>query len=495
MINGLVKYYVKRFDRELDQVRYHTPRCQSIQLGEILRTPLVRLLNPEIQEGCTEGEFKSAVGISTYAKYAEAIDKLKGNPPHKIHYYAQSSGTTGGKKKLIPTPESFVRSNHLRGSWYNLNTLYNHVPDMNVFSAKNLLIGGAIYERRRDYVIGDVSGIMLNRIPQFFRPYYVPKISEAILPDWQQKLEITIRKATQSRDISLLAGVPTWVITVLSGVQNNIAPRSLAEHWPNLKAYLHGGVNMEPYMDQLKKLIDLPDFKFIEIYNATEGFFAFQDNPDEEGMLLMTHSGVYFEFIRYLDYSTSDSPEIIGFEEVKEGERYVLLISTQTGLLRYVIGDIITFVSIAPYKIKVVGRISEYVNAFGEDLMLCQAREALLKVSQRHTTSIAHYTVAPKYISIDEQGWHDWAIEFERAPSDLTQFAADLDVAIQDLNNNYAQKRYQSIAMEQLRIYPLKAGSFSAYLKQIGKQGGQSKVQKLRNDRAIMDILLGANHV
>ena len=151
--------------------------------------------------------------------------------------------------------------------------------------------------------------------------------------------------------------------------------------------------------------------------------------------------------------------------------------------------------SIAPYKIKVVGRISEYVNAFGEDLMLWQAREALLKVSQQHTASIAHYTVAPKYISIDEQGWHDWAIEFERAPEDLTQFAADLDVAIQDLNNNYAQKRYQSIAMEQLRIYPLKASSFSAYLKQIGKQGGQSKVQKLRNDRAIMDILLGANHV
>ncbi len=495
MINGLVKYYVKRFDQELDQVRYQTPQCQSLELKKILGAPLVKLLNSEIKDGCTEAEYKSTVSISTYAKYDRGIERIIESPPHKIAYYAQSSGTTGGKKKLIPTPDSFVRTNHLRGSWYSLNTLYNHVPDMNVFKAKNLLIGGAIYERRSDHLIGDVSGIMLNRIPMFFRPYYVPKISEAILPDWQQKLDITIRKASKSRDVSLLAGVPTWVITVLSGVKKNIAPRTIAEHWPNLKAYLHGGVSMAPYKEQLKSLIGLPNFKFIEIYNATEGFFAFQDNPDEDGMLMMTHSGVYFEFIKYSDYATSESPEIMGFEHVVAGERYVLLISTQTGLLRYVLGDIVEFVRTVPFKIKVVGRISEYVNAFGEDLMLWQAREALLNVSQNHEASIAHFTVAPKYISVDEQGWHDWAIEFDRAPSDLKQFTEDLDGAIQGLNNNYAQKRYESIAMKQLKLYPLKAGSFSAYLEKIGKQGGQSKVQKLRNDRTIMDALIVDDHV
>ena len=495
MINGLVKYYVKRFDRELDQVRYQTPQCQSVELKKILSNPIVRLLNPELKDRWTEAGFRDRTRMSSYSKYDQGIKNLIDNPPVKIAYYAQSSGTTGGKKKLIPTPESFVRANHLRGSWYNINTLYNHVPDMNIFKAKNLLIGGAIYERHKDYLVGDVSGIMLNRIPQFFRPYYVPKISEAILPDWQEKLEVTIRKASESRDVSLLAGVPTWVITVLSGVQKNIAPRSLAEHWPNLKAYLHGGVSMEPYKEQFKTLIGLPNFKFIEIYNATEGFFAFQDDPDEDGMLMMTQSGVYFEFVRYADYMASDSPDILGFDHVVLGEQYVLLISTQTGLLRYVLGDIIKFVSIAPFKIKVVGRISEYVNAFGEDLMLSQAREALISVSTKHQASIAHYTVAPKYISVEEQGWHDWAIEFDRAPSDLKQFTVDLDDAIQGLNNNYAQKRYESIAMKALKVYPLKAGSFSAYLEKIGKQGGQSKVQKLRNDRTIMDALIGDDHV
>ena len=495
MINGLVKYYVKRFDRELDQVRYHTPRCQSAVLQEILDSWLVKYLNPEIKSIQNEADYRAQIKISTYDKYDKRITELMSKPPKRVHYYAQSSGTTQGKKKLVPTPESFVSTNHLRGSWYTLNTLYNHVPGMNVFNAKNLLIGGAIYERHKDYLIGDVSGIMLNRIPQFFRPYYVPKISEAILPDWQKKLDITIQKAAQTRDVSLLAGVPTWVITALSGVQKKIGARSLKEHWPHLKAYLHGGVSMEPYKAQFMELIDMPDFKFIELYNATEGFFAFQDNPDEDGMLLMTASGIYFEFIRYQDYMSEDNPEILGFDQVQLDEQYVIIISTMTGLLRYVLGDIIRFVSIAPYKIKVVGRISEYVNAFGEDLMLWQAREALMIATQSHGASIAHYTVAPKYISIDEQGWHDWAIEFEQEPQDLTEFAQYLDQAIQELNNNYAQKRFESIAMKQLRLHSLPAGSFNTYLKKIGKEGGQSKVQKLRNDRTIIDALMSERHV
>jgi len=495
MINGLVKYYVKRFDKELDLVRYHTPVCQKEQLVQILNNDLVLKLNPEVAGLSKENDFKSEIEISTYNKYEEIISQLMIEGRRGIEYYAQSSGTTSGKKKLVPTPETFVRANHLRGSWYALNTLYNHVPSMNVFNAKNLLVGGAIYERDKDYLIGDVSGIMLNRIPQFFRPYYIPKISEAIMPDWQAKLEITIKKATASRDVSLLAGVPTWVITVLSGVQKNIQPKNLAEHWPTLKAYLHGGVSMEPYIEQLRALIDLPDFKFIEIYNATEGFLALQDNPDEEGMLLMTKSGVYFEFIRYDNYDSEGSNEILGFTDLELGERYILLISTLTGLLRYVIGDIIEFVSLSPYKIKVVGRVSEYVNAFGEDLMLWQAQQALMTTTENHKVGLAHYSIAPKYISIDEKGWHDWAIEFINAPMDIDKFASDLDLQLQELNNNYRQKRFNSIAMNGLKVHALKSGTFNRYLESIGKQGGQSKIQKLRNDRSILDELLKLNHV
>ncbi len=495
MINGLVKYYVKRFDKELDQVRYQTSLCQNEQLDQILKNDLVLQLNPEVEGLSKEIDFKSQIQISTYKKYEERIAQLMRQNDREIEYYAQSSGTTSGKKKLVPTPESFVRANHLRGSWYTLNTLYNNVPSMNVFNAKNLLIGGAIYERHKNYLIGDVSGIMLNRIPQFFRPYYVPKISEAILPNWKEKLEITVNKASKSRDISLLAGVPTWVITVLSGVQKNIHPRSLSDHWPTLKAYLHGGVSMDPYLNQLKSLIDLPHFKFIEIYNATEGFLAFQDNPDENGMLLMTNSGIYFEFVRFDDFDSEGSEEILGFDDLELRERYVLLISTLTGLLRYVIGDIVEFVSLSPYKIIVVGRISEYVNAFGEDLMLWQAQQALMNTADKYQVGLAHYSIAPKYISVNEKGWHDWAIEFIQAPNDIESFERDLDQQIQGINGNYKQKRFNSIAMNQLKVHELKSGTFDRYLKSIGKQGGQSKIQKLRNDRSILDELLNLNHV
>lgn len=490
MMNTLVRWYIKRFNIELDQVRYDTPMVQQDELEKILRSPLTQLLNPKVDSNSNSMEFKANAPITTYDYYSESIEALMNSPNHRVEYYAQSSGTSGGAKKLVPTPESFVRANHLRGSWYILNTLYNTVPDMNVFKAKNLLIGGAIYERKDRFLIGDVSGIMLNRIPSFFRPFYIPTIAEAILPDWTAKLEITIHKASKSNDVSLLAGVPTWVLAALAGVKRNIGAKKISDHWPQLKAYIHGGVSLTPYMRQFQDLIDLPNFKFIEVYNATEGFFAIQDNPDEEGMLLLTKSGIYFEFIRYRDYASAGIEDILDFEDVVLGEHYVLLVSTQSGLLRYIMGDIIQFVSIAPFKIKVAGRISEYINAFGEDLMLWQVEEALYKICDQHNVSVNHFTVGPKYLSVDEKGWHDWAIEFEHQPGDMETFAEVLDNEIQYINSNYAQKRYQSLALECLRIHPVEKGTFSKYLKNKGMEGGQSKVKKLSNNRDVLDKIL-----
>ena len=491
-MNFLVRYYVKRYDAELDEVRYQSPLIQKKQLKKILDLPLAKYLNPQIgEQALSVDQWRASAMVTDYDYYKSGIDNLLKAKPIKVEYFAQSSGTTTGQKKLIPTPEYFVRSNHLRGSWYILNILYRYSDTMNVFSSKNLLIGGAIYERNKDYWIGDVSGIMINRIPSFFRPFYVPSISEGVSPEWEQKIEVTARAASKETKISLVGGVPTWVLATFRKIIQYSGAEKISDLWPDVRAYIHGGVSLEPYKSQFLDLIDRSNFLFIEVYNATEGFFAVQDDPDQEGMLLMTKSGIYFEFVpHYLFQKDIKAQDILEISQVNLDTEYVMLISTQTGLLRYLQGDIVKFVSISPYRIKVTGRISEFINAFGEDLMLAQAQEALLKVAAIHNAEVNHYTVGPKYITIDNNGRHDWIIEFETPPQDIASFTRDLDTAIIESNGNYRQKRSGEIALESLQIYVASAGVFEKFLKLKGKLGAQGKIKKLSNDRIIIDEIL-----
>lgn len=489
-MNFLVRWYIKRFNKELDEVRYKAPSLQLEQLKSILKNTLVQYMNPWIGTDSEVDDWKKNAPLTDYQDYTVAVDTLMESKQLKVEYYAQSSGTTRNQKKLIPTPESFVRSNHLRGSWYILNTLYNNHSAMNVFVAKNLLIGGAIYKRTKDYSIGDVSGIMINRIPSFFRPFYVPTIAESISPNWEEKIEITAQKAIHESQISLVGGVPTWVLATFRKIIKYSGVEKVTDLWPDMKAYIHGGVSIEPYINQFKELIDTEDFMFIEVYNATEGFFAVQDDPSKPGMLLMTKSGIYFEFIPLDKYHRDDREKyIMNLSDVTVGQDYVILITTLTGLMRYQQGDIVRFVSTVPPRVKVVGRISEYINAFGEDLLISQAEESLLAVSERHQVSIAHYTVGPKYLTIDQNGRHEWYIEFKNEPDDIVTFTDDLDRAIMEANSNYKQKRTAEIAIASLSVTPVPLGTFQKYLKLKGKLGGQSKVKKLSNDRTIIDGL------
>ncbi len=483
-MNVLVRWYIKRFNRELDQVRYDSPACQEQVRSAIRANPILQYLNDDYDLDHAWQD----IPVTDYQRYADRVLRLKDDPTVKVEYFAQSSGTSTGTKKLIPTPEYFVRQNHLRGSWYILNTLYNHHPDTNVFKFKNLLIGGAIYERNKKYWIGDVSGIMLNRIPQFFRPFYVPTIAIATSPEWEGKLEKTANAAVNEEQISLLAGVPTWVLSLLRKVKEKSGKDKISDLWPGLLAYIHGGVSIEPYRSQFDQLIDKETFMYLEVYNATEGFFAFQDDPESEGMLLMTKSGVYFEFIEREKYLSSYGlSDILSLSEVVAEREYVIVISTTTGLIRYLQGDIVRFVSVSPYRIKVTGRVTEYINAFGEDLILDQAETALMEVCRSHKARIARYTVGPKYITIDQKGGHQWYVEFEVEPADLERFSRDLDAAVRQANSNYDQKRADDLALETLDLIQVPAGTFREYILAHQRIGAQSKVQKLRNDRLIIE--------
>lgn len=492
IMNVLVKAYIKRFDKELNQIRFAASRIQEKELDYILNCFLPYRLNNGLSKSDKPRASFGLLLLTDYQDYAASIEELKSDLKEKrVEYYAQSSGTSGMVKKLIPTPESYVKRNHLRGSWYILNTLYNNVEDMNVFTCKNLLIGGAIYSRHDNYLIGDVSGIMLNRIPSFFRPFYVPSIKVATMPIWEEKLRKTVTAASNTSEVSLLGGVPTWVIAVVKEVMKNNQADDLTQIWPNLKAYIHGGVSIAPYKKQFQAIIKDPSFQYIEVYNATEGFFAFQDNPNEEGMLLMLQSGIYYEFVEKSLFKGKDTAieNILPLSEVEKGPSYVMIISTMTGLLRYIQGDVVSFTHIAPYKIKVVGRITEYINAFGEDLLLNQAEEALLKTADYHNVIINHYSVGPRYISINEKGCHEWYIEFNKSLPDLDLFASTLDKELCIINSNYRQKRSGELALECLKVFSLRENAFKEYLKENRKLGAQSKVLKLSNNRDIINKL------
>ena len=488
LMNFLVRSYTRVWDKELREIAHHCDHVQLRQLEKVASSTITQYINGKIEAKSYEA-FKAAHPLTQYDDIRDRITLLKDESNIKCEYFAQSAGTTSGIKKLIPTSERYVRCNHLRGSWYLLHTLYKYDENMSVFKTKNLLIGGSLYERHKSYTIGDISGIMLNRIPQFFRPWYVPSTKTAVSPNWHEKIEITATEAASEKSISLIGGTPTWVISLLKKIQKKSGKKQLSNLWPNLKAYIHGGVNFTPYRYQMDALIGPHNMRYIEVYNASEGFFAYQDRPDEEGMLLMCASGLFFEFVKYEDYK-SDIYDAIFIKDVQLDTPYVMVISTISGLLRYVQGDVITFVTLAPYRIKVINRISDFVNAFGEDLMTQQVEQALLTVNAKHQTTINHFTIAPYYITTDEKGKHEWFIEFEKEPSDLSKYTEDLDQAIRSNNTNYAQKRAHDLAMTPLKIYVLPKGKVSEYFKKYGTLGGQSKLQKLRNDRSIADRLL-----
>ena len=486
-MNSLVRRYINKWDRELSDITQYPDQVQQHQLQIISRSNIVRKMHPGLKDLSIQ-EYLNNRNLSSYDEYAVMVEELMSDDSIICRYYAQSSGTTSGTKKLIPTPEEFVKCNHLRGSWYQLHTLYRHDNEMSVFTQKNLLIGGSLYESNNRYTIGDVSGIMISRIPSFFRPWYVPSISEAIHHDWQTKLETTASKAAKEKNIALLAGSPTWVLSTLRRVLSISQKNNLSTLWPNLKAYIHGGVDFAPYRSQMDEITTGTNLRYIEVYNASEGFFAYQDQPHSEGMLLMLASGIYYEFIEESAYRAGNM-QFLNIKEVELGANYVMVITTLSGLVRYVQGDIITFVTKYPYRIKVISRIETYINAFGEDLLLSQAQEALSVTNASHQATISQFHVAPYYLSLNTKGRHDWFIEWQKPPQGIEEYAQDLDHALRKANPNYNQKRAGDIALENLRIHMLPQGTLNHYFMKFGSFTAQSKIQRMRNDRLIADRL------
>ena len=440
-------------------------------------------------------DFQGAVPVTQYDFYEKYIERIKAGEERvmtagKVLWFGKTAGTTSGKSKLIPVTLPFIHRCHVRGTFFGLSRLHGYDKTVDILSHKNFVMTGGVYETlpSSGIRIADISAIMMYNVPLPFRNMYAPDRKLVTHPSWDYKINQIVEHLADT-DVGSLIGIPTWHLAVLSSLREHKHFNKLNELWKNLRLFIHGGVNFEPYRQHFKELSGRDDFIFYEVYNATEGFFGAQAEPDSSDLLLLTDTGVYYEFIPFRDYRT-EREKAISLSDVQTGIPYVLLISTLIGLLRYVIGDVITFSATEPYRFRIVGRTQEYINAFGEDLLLHNVERALSSANEKSGSRIREFTVAPFYIHLNEKGKIQFVIEFDKSPPDLDSYSHELDLQLQKENSNYAQKRNKDIALSPLEVIVVKPGTFYHWLKSKGKLGGQNKVPRLVNGRGVIEEVL-----
>ncbi|PPK86251.1 GH3 auxin-responsive promoter [Neolewinella xylanilytica] len=441
------------------------------------------------------GSYSQRVPVRNYDDHAPYIERVLGGELDTLTadpaaWIATTSGTTGSVKYL-PVPQSAVRDIHLKGSWLSLAILYDKDESVQVFSHKNLLIGGAFQgiHHASGLPKADISAIIIKSIPRIMRPFYIPDIELATAPSYEDKIEKIAQLAAREPGITILGGVPTWNLPLYRRILEIHGGDNMLDVWPGAAAFKHGGVNFEPYRAQFERLFPRPGFIFQEIYNATEGFFAVQDRDDLRTMLLLLTAGVYYEFIPWEAYQRGDL-EAVNLAGVRTDTTYVMLISTVAGLYRYPMGDLIEFTETDPYRIRILGRTQEFINAFGEDLLRSEAEGALMEACETVRAIVRDFTVAPEYIEVGRKGRHHWLVEFERPPTDLDRFNRVLDEALRNRNNNYAAKRSNDFAITRHELTVLPTGFFRGWLRDKGKLGGQHKVPRLANHRRFLEDIL-----
>lgn len=444
----------------------------------------------------TPEQFAQRVPVHSYEDLKPFIDRLRTGEqnvlwPEEIKWFAKSSGTTSSKSKYIPVSNSSLEECHYKAGKDLLSIYINNNEDTKFFDGRGLVMGGShtISEvNNESYYDGDLSAILIHNLPFWVQLMKTPNMSIALMDEWESKIELMARE-TMQHDVTSISGVPSWMLVLIKKILDITGKQDLSEVWPNLEVFFHGGVNFDPYREQFKQLIPMDTMNYMETYNASEGFFGIQDQLNSRELLLMLDYGIFYEFIP-MEELEQENPKALQLHEVKLDINYALLITTNAGLWRYMIGDTITFTSLNPYRIKITGRTKNFINAFGEELIIDNAEKALAIASQKCHINITDYTAAPLFSTDKETAAHEWLIEFENEPSNLEFFAETLDNALKSLNSDYEAKRYHSMVLREPVIHSLKKGTFYAWLKQKGKLGGQHKVPRLSNDRKIVEEIL-----
>lgn len=438
--------------------------------------------------------FSDRIPVSTYEELEPLIELTRKGEQNvfwhsNIKWFAKSSGTTNAKSKFIPVSSEALENCHYKASKDLLCLYLNNNEDSQLFTGKSLRLGGSkqLYEDNNTF-FGDLSAILIDNMPIWAEFSSTPSSKISLMGDWETKLPAIINETT-NENVTSLAGVPSWMMVLLQKTLETTGKSNLLELWPNAEVYFHGGVSFEPYKEQYKKLFPKDSFKYYEIYNASEGFFGIQDQNDSDELLLMLDYGIFYEFIPMDTFGTLNQ-RVIRLNQVELHKNYALVITTNSGLWRYLIGDTIRFTSLSPYRIKVTGRTKHHINVFGEELMVENTDAALAKTCKEHLCEIIDYTVAPIFMTNEQKGAHEWIIEFKTKPDNIENFRKALDENLQSVNSDYEAKRYNNMTLNPLVLNIARENLFYDWLKQEDKLGGQHKVPRLSNERTYLESLL-----
>lgn len=439
--------------------------------------------------------FRQRFPIQTYDTLKPYIERMmKGEQnvlwPSEIKWFAKSSGTTSDRSKFIPVSEEAMEECHFKGG-KDMITLYcNNRPEAKLFTGKTLVLGGShqINQLNTDSYYGDLSAVLLKNLPLWADFYRTPELAITLMEDYEEKIE-KIANITKLVNVTAISGVPTWNIVLAKRLLELTGKDNLLEIWPNLELYVHGAVSFTPYRDHFKKLVPSDAMYYMETYNASEGFFGIQDQSDSEEMLLMLDYGVFYEFLP-VENLFDDDPQTLLLDQVEIGKNYALVISTNSGLWRYMIGDTVQFTSLSPFRIRITGRTKHFINAFGEEVIIDNSERALKEACHQTGAIIREYTAAPIYFEGNQSGGHEWIIEFEKKPDEFERFVDLLDETLRQLNSDYDAKRFKDMALKRPTVHLAADGTFYNWLKLKGKLGGQHKVPRLANNREYVDSIL-----
>ncbi len=499
IVNSIASWFLKKRFHQIELFLKYPHDVQNELLFSLLKTAKDTEIGKRYDFTSIKSyeDFNSRLPVVNYEIIQPQIERSRQGEqnifwPSHIKWFAKSSGTTNAKSKFIPVSTDSLEDCHYAASKDLLCMYLNNNPESQLFTGKSLRLGGSkeLY-KENGTVFGDLSAILIDNMPFWAEFSSTPSSKVSLMSEWETKMQAIVDE-TINEKVTSLAGVPSWMLVLLNDVLETTGKDNLFDIWPNLEVYFHGGVSFNPYIEQYRVILPKKSFKYYEIYNASEGFFAIQDQNYSGDLLLMLDYGIFYEFIPMNTYGTSEQ-KVIPLGDVKLNTNYAVIITTNAGLWRYKIGDTIRFVSLKPYRIKVSGRTKHHINAFGEELIIENAEDALKKVCKRTGAEIVDYTAAPIFMQGKEKGAHEWLIEFKKPPESMGYFSELFDNALKSLNSDYEAKRYNNITLNKPKIHQARPNLFYDWLKQNNKLGGQHKVPRLSNTRDYINELISLN--
>lgn len=494
LLSKIVRTALSGRVKAIDEFKERPFDVQDKQLKKLL-THFAHCSYVAVDENMGYEKFATAVPVVTYEELSPFVDRIREGETcvlwdESVKWFAKSSGTTQDKSKFLPVTHSSLNNCHFRGMRDVLALAMESYPDLNIFGGRTLTLGGSHTLDKLSKGgsrAGDLSAILIENTPTAASIVRSPSKETALISDFNKKVE-TICRECATQDIRAFAGVPSWNLVLLRSLLEYTGKSDVCQMWPNVELFMHGGVNFAPYRDVFRQLFPSDKMKYIESYNASEGFFAIQDDKTSEDMLLMLDYEVFYEFMP-MD-SFGDTSSCVTLEGVKKGINYAMIITTSGGMWRYMIGDTVMFTSMNPYKIKITGRTKQFINAFGEELIVNNSDSAVVEASKVTGAQVSEYTVAPIFMDGKNKGGHEWIIEFEKEPDSFDTFCSVLDRTLRELNSDYDAKRTNNFTLMPPKITVATKGSFYKWMESRGKIGGQNKIPRLSNNREYIDSLI-----